>query len=179
VTDPHGAPVPTRHGRRVGIDVGSVRVGVAVSDPSALLATPVRTVARDPDEAAAAPADLEEIAGLVAELGAVEVVVGLPRSLSGAEGPAAHIARTYAGRLAVRITPVPVRLVDERLTTVDAHRTLRESGVGGRAQRAVVDQAAAVLILQSALDAERGSGRPPGELVRADGRKPRTKDRRR
>ena len=175
-----GAPSrPPRHGGGGGIDVGSVRVGVAASDPSALLATPVRTVARDTDEAAATPTDLEEIALVVAELDAVEVVVGLPRSLSGGEGPAAHTARTYAGRLAVRIAPVPVRLVDERLTTVDAHRTLRESGVGGRAQRAVVDQAAAVLILQAALDAERSSGRPPGELVRTDGRKPRTKERRR
>jgi putative Holliday junction resolvase len=163
----------------VGVDVGSVRVGLAASDPSGLLATPVRTVARDPEPAAAAPSDLEEVADVVAELDAVEVVVGLPRSLSGAEGPAAQGARTYAGRLAVRIAPVPVRLVDERLTTVDAHRTLRERGVDGRAQRAVVDQAAAVLILQAALDAERSSGRPPGELVRTGGRKPRTKDRHR
>jgi putative Holliday junction resolvase len=179
VTDSHDTTMPTRHGRRVGIDVGSVRVGVASSDPSGLLATPVRTVARDRDTTAVAPSDLEEGAELVTELEAVEVVVGLPRSLSGAEGAAAQGARTYAGRLAVRIAPVPVRLVDERLTTVDAHRTLRESGVDGRAQRAVVDQAAAVLILQAALDAERSSGRPPGELVRTDGRKPRTKDRHR
>jgi putative Holliday junction resolvase len=179
VTDPHGTPVPARHGRRVGIDVGSVRVGVAASDPSALLATPVRTVARAAEDPEATPRDLEEIAELVRELEAVEVVVGLPRSLSGAEGHAAATARTYAGRLAVRIAPVPVRLVDERNTTVDAHRQLRASGVGARAQRAVVDQAAAVLILQAALDAERSSGRPPGELVRTGGRKPRTKDRHR
>jgi putative Holliday junction resolvase len=119
------------------------------------------------------------VVAIVAEHEATLVVVGLPRTLAGAEGPAAAAARTYAGRLAGRVAPVPVRLVDERLTTVDAHRSLRESGVDGRSQRAVVDQAAAVLILQSALDAERGSGRPPGELVRTDGRKPRTKDRRR
>lgn len=179
MTDLHDTSMPIRPGRRVGIDVGSVRVGVAASDPAALLATPVRTVAREADDSAATPSDVEEIAELVRELEAVEVVVGLPRSLSGAEGPAAHTARTYAGRLAVRIAPVPVRLVDERNTTVDAHRQLRASGVGGRAQRAVVDQAAAVLILQAALDAERGSGRPPGELVRTGGRKPRTKDRHR
>ncbi len=171
--------MPTRPGRRVGIDVGSVRVGVAASDPSALLATPVRTVARDQDQQATVPADLEEVAAIVAELAAVEVVVGLPRTLAGAEGAAAEAARTYAGRLSVRIAPVPVRLVDERLTTVDAHRNLRESGVDGRRQRSVIDQAAAVLILQAALDAERNSGRPPGELVRTGGRKPRTKDRRR
>lgn len=169
----------TRAGRRLGVDVGSVRVGVAASDPSGLLATPVRTVQRDPDEAADAPRDLAEVASLVAELGVVEVVVGLPRTLAGAEGAAAAAARQYARRLAVRITPVPVRLVDERLTTVDAHRTLRESGVEGRRHRAVVDQAAAVLILQAALDAERGSGHPPGELVSGGGRKPRTKDRHR
>ncbi|SES40741.1 putative holliday junction resolvase [Pedococcus cremeus] len=174
----------TRTGVRVGVDVGSVRVGLAASDPSGLLATPVRTVARDadtpaPDSGAGVPADIEEVAAFVAEASALEVVVGLPRTLAGDEGPAAVLARQYARRLAVRVAPVPVRLVDERLTTVDAHRSLRESGVAGRRQRAVVDQAAAVLILQAALDAERGSGRPPGELVRPDGRKPRTKDRRR
>ncbi|MGZ4466155.1 MAG: Holliday junction resolvase RuvX [Nocardioides sp.] len=179
--------MPTRHGRRVGIDVGSVRVGVAASDPSGLLATPVRTVAREmtgdagtrgADNAqVTAPSDVEEIAALVVELDCIEVVVGLPRSLSGGEGPAAASARTYAGRLAARVAPVPVRLVDERLTTVDAHRSLRDSGVDSRRHRAVVDQAAAVLILQAALDAERSSGRPPGELVTTGRRKPRTKDR--
>lgn len=172
--------MPTRPGRRVGIDVGSVRVGVSASDPSGLLATPVRTVARDLASDSAqvtGPSDVEEIAALVAELECVEVVVGLPRSLSGGEGPAAASARTYAGRLAARVAPVPVRLVDERLTTVDAHRSLRDSGVDSRRHRAVVDQAAAVLILQAALDAERSSGRPPGELVTTGRRKPRTKDR--
>lgn len=164
----------TRSGVRIGVDVGSVRVGVAASDPSGLLATPVRTLARDTSEAAA---DLAELGRLVAEVEALEVVVGLPRTLAGQEGPAAVEARQYARRLAVLVAPVAVRLVDERLTTVDAHRSLRESGVDSRRQRAVVDQAAAVLILQAALDAERSSGRPPGELVRPDGRKPRTKDR--
>ena len=168
-----------RTGVRLGVDVGSVRVGVAASDPSGLLATPVRTVPRDPAVDAEHPGDLLELAGLVAEVTAIEVVVGLPRTLAGEEGAAAQTARTYAGRLAEQIAPVPVRLVDERLTTVDAHRSLRESGVDGRKHRAVVDQAAAVLILQAALDAERSSGRPPGELVRTGGRKPRTKDRRR
>ena len=164
----------TRSGVRIGVDVGSVRVGVAASDPSGLLATPVRTLARD---TSATAADLAELGRLVAEVEALEVVVGLPRTLAGHEGPAAVEARQYARRLAVLVAPVAVRLVDERLTTVDAHRSLRESGVDGRRQRAVVDQAAAVLILQAALDAERSSGRPPGELVRPDGRKPRTKDR--
>jgi putative Holliday junction resolvase len=170
-----------RTGVRVGVDVGSVRVGLAASDPSGLLATPVRTVARDIGDTGdtGTPADIAEVGSFVEEVSALEVVVGLPRTLAGDEGAAATGARQYARRLAVRVAPVPVRLVDERLTTVDAHRSLRESGVAGRRQRAVVDQAAAVLILQAALDAERSSGRPPGELVRPDGRKPRTKDRRR
>lgn len=163
----------TRPGTRLGVDVGSVRVGVAVSDPDALLATPLRTVRAGEDDDVV----VAEVARLVAEHGVVEVVVGLPRTLAGGEGTAAQAARKYARALAVRIAPVPVRLHDERLTTVDAHRGLRDSGVDTRRHRAVVDQAAAVLILQSALDAERSSGQPPGELVRADGRKPRTKGR--
>jgi putative Holliday junction resolvase len=154
-----------RPGVRVGIDVGSVRVGVATCDPDGLIATPVATVR-----------EVLEVAAIVAELGAMEVVVGLPRSLSGEEGPAAEAARTYADVLAARVAPVGVRLFDERLTTVDAHRTLRESGVAGRRQRVVVDQVAAVLILQAALDTERGTGHPPGEPVRHGRRKPRTRD---
>lgn len=163
-------------GPRLGVDVGSVRVGVAVSDPDGVLATPVATLARVPDtEPLAGDADLEELAALVAERGVVGVVVGLPRSLSGDEGPAAARARTYASLLAARIAPVEVRLVDERLTTVGAHRSLRDSGVAGRRQRAVVDQAAAVLILQGALDTERATGTPSGEAVGRRRRKPRQK----
>jgi putative Holliday junction resolvase len=148
--------------------VGSVRVGLAASDPGGVLATPVETIGRDLDSGA----DQALIAAAVLEREVLEVVVGLPLSLCGGEGPAAQGVRTYAADLAARISPTPVRLVDERLTTIDAHRTLRERGMAGRAQRAVVDQAAAVLILQTALDAERSSGLPPGELV--GGRKPRT-----
>ncbi|KRE63155.1 Holliday junction resolvase RuvX [Nostocoides sp. Soil756] len=170
-------PGPARRpGVLLGVDVGSVRVGVARSDPDGLLATPLETVPRASAETpAAGDDDLRRIAALVADHDAVGVVVGLPRSLSGAEGVSAHRARTYADVLAVSIDPVPVRLVDERLTTVEAHRALRESGVAGRRQRSVVDQAAAVLILQSALDAERATGQPAGELVGARRRKPRTK----
>lgn len=170
-------PTPRERGARLGVDVGSVRVGVAVSDPDGILATPVSTVART-SEADPAPgdSDVEAIAELVEEHRAVGVVIGLPRSLSGDEGPAAARARRYAAVVAARIAPVWVRLVDERLTSVDAHRTLRESGVAGRRQRAVVDQAAAVLILQTALDMERSTGSPPGERVGPGRRKPRTKD---
>ena len=170
-------PDPRERGARLGVDVGSVRVGVAVSDPDGILATPVATVPRTAEgEPAAGDSDVETIAGLVEEHAAVGVVVGLPRSLSGDEGPAAVRARKYAAVVAARIAPVWVRLVDERLTSVDAHRTLRESGVAGRRQRAVVDQAAAVLILQTALDTERSTGAPPGERVGPGRRKPRTKD---
>ena len=156
-----------RPGVRIGVDVGSVRVGVASCDPSGTLASPVRTLDRR------GGSDVEELVGIVRELDAIEVVVGLPRSLSGEEGPAARSARQYARVLASRLEGVQVRLHDERLTTVDAHRGLRESGVSGREQRSIVDQAAAVLILQGALEAERSTGRPPGERVRTGRRKPR------
>lgn len=130
-------------GVRIGIDVGSVRVGVAASDPDGILATPVATLPRE--------TSLDAVVALVAERAAVEVVVGHPRHLSGAVGAAAKDAEAYAAALRERIE-VPVRLVDERLTTVSATRTLAERGVRGKAQRAVIDQAAAVAILQSALD---------------------------
>jgi putative holliday junction resolvase len=159
-----------RTGIRLGVDVGTVRVGLAASDPDGLLATPVETISRDPE--AGSDSDMGVIADIARERQALEVIVGLPRSLSGEEGPAAQAVRRYATALAARISPTPVRLIDERLTTIDAHRGLRESGVPGRSQRAVVDQAAAVLILQAALDAERSSGLAAGELV--GGRKART-----
>jgi putative Holliday junction resolvase len=141
--------------------VGSVRVGVARSDPSGVLATPVETVPRDENHGS----DLARIAHLVQEFQAIEVVVGLPRGLSGQWGTAALSAHKYAVDIAQRVRPVPVRAVDERLSTVTAHRSLRDAGVKGRRHRPVVDQVAAVVILQSALDAERASGREPGSLV--------------
>jgi putative Holliday junction resolvase len=150
-----------RPGVRLGIDLGSVRIGVAASDPSGFLASPVETVPRG-------SGDLDRLAALVAERDAVEVLVGLPRSLSGADGPAAEAARSWAAQLAARLAPTPVRLVDERLSTVAAGRDLRAAGVSGRRARGVVDQAAAVVFLQAALDAERSSGAPAGEPVAAD-----------
>jgi putative Holliday junction resolvase len=142
----------TRAGRWIGIDVGSVRVGIAVSDPSGVLATPLVTLTRDP----AGDADLRAVAGLVAEHDAVGVVVGLPRTLANTEGPAAQAARAFAVALE-GVLVVPIELTDERLTTVVATRQLRQRGVPGRRQRAIVDQAAAVAILQGWLDAGRGS----------------------
>lgn len=154
-----------RHGVRIGIDPGDARIGVAKSDPTGFLATPVETVPRG-------RGDLARIAAIVAEEAAestvVEVVVGLPRSLKGGENPATVKVRDFAGRLARRLAPLPVRLVDERLTTVSAEAMLRDQGRKGAKRRAVVDQAAAVLILQHALDTERASGDAPGEIVEAD-----------
>ncbi|GGL13507.1 Holliday junction resolvase RuvX [Mangrovihabitans endophyticus] len=143
-------------GRRVGVDVGKVRVGVALSDPDGILATPLETVPRDlaakPD---AVPADIAAIVALVAEHEAVQIVVGLPVRLNGREGDAAIDIRAYAERLARASGPVPVVLADERMSTVVATRRLAERGVRGKRRRAVVDQAAAVEILQSWLDAQR------------------------
>ncbi|SCL30609.1 putative holliday junction resolvase [Micromonospora pallida] len=143
-------------GVRLGVDVGQVRVGVSICDPDGILATPLVTLARDLSSADdAVPSDLAALARLVVEHGAVEVVVGLPVNLAGKHGPAAAHATSYAHRLADVITPVPVTLTDERMSTVVASRRLAERGVRGKRQRAVVDQAAAVEILQSWLEAQR------------------------
>ncbi|WP_125566630.1 Holliday junction resolvase RuvX [Nocardioides baekrokdamisoli] len=150
-----------RHGVRIGIDPGDARIGVARSDPTGFLATPVETVKRG-------RGDLQRIKDIAAEIAEestlLEVVVGLPRSLKGGENPATEKVRAFAAQLARRL-PVPVRLVDERLTTVSAESMLRDMGRKGQDRRSVVDQAAAVMILQHALDTERTSGRAPGELV--------------
>lgn len=146
---------PSR-GVRLGVDVGQVRVGVARSDPHGILATPLVTLARDltsgPD---AVPTDMAELVRLAAEHEAVEIVVGLPVNLAGKHGPAAANVSAYAARLADVMGSIPVTLTDERMSTVVASRRLAERGVRGKRQRAVVDQAAAVEILQSWLDAQR------------------------
>ncbi|MFC6883080.1 MULTISPECIES: Holliday junction resolvase RuvX [Actinomadura] len=148
-----------RQGVRLGVDVGSVRIGVARCDPGGVLASPLETVR-------SGKGDIDRLVALVAEHEAIEVVVGLPTSLSGREGPAAGKARAFARRLAGRLSPETVRLYDERLTTVTAESGLRAGGVHGRARRQVVDQAAAAVLLQAALDGERLTGRPSGEIVR-------------
>ncbi|WP_341720343.1 Holliday junction resolvase RuvX [Micromonospora sp. FIMYZ51] len=143
-------------GVRLGVDVGQVRVGVSRSDPHGVLATPLCTLAREQNPRSdAVPSDVAELAALVAEHEAVEVVVGLPVNLAGKHGPAAEHVKAYARLLADVLSPVPVTLTDERMSTVVASRRLAERGVRGRRQRAVVDQAAAVEILQSWLDAQR------------------------
>jgi putative Holliday junction resolvase len=148
--------VPWRRGARLGIDVGRVRVGVARCDPDGILATPVTTLARHlTAEPGVVPTDIADIASLVREHEAVEVVVGLPVTLAGTDGLSATEIRRYASTLSDSIAPVPVRLTDERMSTVVASRRLSERGVRGRRQRAVVDQMAAVVILQGWLDARR------------------------
>src|SRR5689334_19217305 len=122
-----------RQGVRLGVDAGSVRIGVARSDPGGILASPLETVP-------SGKGDVARIAALAAEYDAVEVIVGLPVSLPGQEGRAAETARRFATRIAGRLAPGRVRLFDERLTTVTAENGLRESGVRGRAARKVVDQ---------------------------------------
>ncbi len=142
---------------RLGIDVGTVRIGVARSDLHGMLATPVETVPRG-------SGDLARISQLAAEIEAVEIVVGLPIALSGRDTPSTGDARGFAGEIA-RTVPLPVRLVDERLSTVSAHSALRASGRSAKNSRSVVDQVAAVIILQHALDFERSAGSPPGLIV--------------
>ncbi len=144
--------------------MGTVRIGVACSDPEAILATPVETVRRD-----RSGKHLRRLAALAAEFEAVEVVVGLPRTLADRTGPSAIDAIELAEQLARRIAPTPVRLADERLTTVAAQRSLRAAGVRAREQRAVIDQAAAVAILQSWLDQRRATLTGPGAGERSDG----------
>ncbi|QIS20819.1 Holliday junction resolvase RuvX [Nocardia terpenica] len=148
---------PTRtsdpgRGRRIAIDVGTVRIGVASCDPDGILATPVETVPRAKGGKGRPATDLNRIAEIVREYEAVEVIVGLPRTLRGENGASARLATTFANRLQPLIPGVPIRLSDERLTTVSAARALRDSGVRARGQRQMIDQAAAVSILQGWLD---------------------------
>ena len=159
---------PVREGVRLAVDVGSVRVGVARSDPGGILASPL-TVLRSGPRGPGKRAELDELATLAAGADAIEVIVGLPTSLSGREGTAAAAARGFAAELAGRLAPISVRLVDERFTTTQAHDALRRGGKDSRARRSTVDAAAAAVLLQTALDTERATGRPPGQLVALTG----------
>jgi len=149
-----------RRGVRLGIDVGRARVGVARCDPDGMLATPVETVARD-------EASVARILTLADEYGAFELVVGLPLNMSGDDTPSTQDAREFAAALAAA-SERPVRLVDERLSTVSAHAALRGSGRSQRSSRSIVDQVAAVILLQQALDVEKSSGSVPGSAVQPD-----------
>jgi putative Holliday junction resolvase len=146
-----------RRGARLGIDVGRARVGVARSDPDGLLATPVETVPRD-------DAAVGRVVALANEYEVVEILVGLPLNLRGEDTPSTTDAREFASAVA-EASSLPVRLVDERLSTVSAHAALRNSGRSQRTSRSIVDQVAAVVLLQQALDVEKSTGRPPGTPV--------------
>jgi putative holliday junction resolvase len=148
-----------RAGIRIAVDVGSARIGLAHCDPDGLMASPLTTVKRG-------SGDVQRIADLAVTDTAMEIIVGLPTTLAGREGSAAEDARSFAAAVAARLAPVPVRLVDERFTTVIAHDVLRQGGKNSKRRRTVVDRTAAALLLQGALDTERATGRPPGELVR-------------
>lgn len=152
--DRPGGDDPGR-GRRLGVDVGTVRIGVASSDPDGILATPVETVARDRRDVEGR--HVRRLVQLAREYEVVEVVVGLPRTLADRAGASAFDAIAVADALATRIAPVPVRLSDERLTTVSAQRSLREAGVRAKGQKSMIDQAAAVAILQTWLDQRRAT----------------------
>ena len=145
-----------RHGVRISIDLGTRRIGVARSDAAGTLAFPVETIYRDGGQ------ELFQIAELVAEYEAKEIIIGLPRLLSGREGKNAADVRSWGAELEQLLPTCNIRLVDERLTSVSAHRQLRSAGLGGRQHKNVVDQQAAVLILEQALETERQTGKIPG-----------------
>ena len=147
-----------RPGVRIGVDVGRARIGVARSDVHGMLAMPVETVARG-------TGDVRAILAHALELSATEIVVGLPIALSGGETASTQDARDFAALIAASSPDAPVRLVDERLSTVSAQQALRAAGRTVKNSRSVIDQVAAVIILQHALDFERASGTPPGTLV--------------
>ncbi len=179
ISDSGGDDAVVGRGVRLGVDVGQARVGLAASDPDGLLATPIATLRRDHSvtfpaergtiggqgQATQWPEDIAQIVTEVVERRAEVVYVGLPRHLSGAEGQASGAVRKYAHLLAQAVAPATVRLVDERMTTVTAHRVLHAAGRSSRHHRKVVDQVAAVEILQLALDLERSRGQRAGELV--------------
>lgn len=147
-----------RTGVRIGVDVGKARIGVARSDLHGMLAMPVETVRRG-------DGDVTAILAHAADLEATEIVVGLPLSLGGTETASTQDARDFAAQIALGSGTAAVRLVDERLSTVSAQQALRAAGRTTRNSRNVVDQVAAVIILQHALDVERASGTPPGTLL--------------
>lgn len=160
-------------GVRIGLDVGTVRVGVAMSDPDGIMATPVATLRRDrsityvvggrlPTQL---PDDVAELLDIMDERDVVAVYVGQPRHLSGKDGASVSMAVNYAALISQLRPEITVRLVDERLTSVTAHSMLTQAGRSTRHQRQVVDQAAAVVILDSALDAEKHSGVRAGTSV--------------
>lgn len=150
-----------RSGIRLACDVGKARIGIARSDPAGLLAVPL-------DAVKAGENSIVEVCAIAREYEAIEIIVGLPLTMSGDRGPAAEYTEEWVKSLA-DATTLPIRLHDERLTTVQAQRGLHSAGRNTRSSRAVIDSASAVVLLQSCLDSERGSGRPAGIEVRREG----------
>nr|WP_201469785.1 Holliday junction resolvase RuvX [Microbacterium hydrocarbonoxydans] len=149
-----------RRGVRLGVDVGRARVGVARCDPDGMLAVPVETVPRSEQS-------IDRIAAIAAEYEPMELVVGLPVNMQGADTASTLDAREFAAALSTR-TRIPTRLVDERLSTVSAHAALRSSGRTQKNSRSIVDQVAAVVLLQQAIDTEKSTGNPPGVTIPLD-----------
>lgn len=149
-----------RRGVRLGVDVGRARVGVARCDADGMLAVPVETVPRD-------DASVERLAAIAGEYEPLEFVVGLPVNMQGADTASTTDARDFAAALGRR-TGIPVRLVDERLSTVTAHAALRSSGRSQKKSRSIVDQIAAVVLLQQAIDTEKSTGNPAGAVIPVD-----------
>ena len=150
-----------RPGVRLGVDVGAVRIGTARSDPAGTLAVPIETIDRRRGEELA----VARVAELAGEYEALEVVVGLPLTLQGDAGPAAAAALAFAAALEAALPGTPVRLVDERMTTVTAQRNLHAAGRTHRGSRSVIDQEAAAIVVEHALAIERATGRPAGRTV--------------
>ena len=147
-------------GSRLAIDVGTVRIGLAVSDPDSIVSTPLPALVRSK----LLVVSLQEILSLISENGVIEVYVGDPLSLSGVETASTQDARKFALQLA-ELTSVPVRLVDERLTTVTASAKLRLNGKNAKAAKSLIDSASAVEILEQALNVSKQSGKPAGLRV--------------
>ncbi len=149
-------------GVRMGVDVGNARVGVATCDPDGILATPLKTLRRDMKK----NSDRRVLRKLIEVHEVTEVFVGLPKTMSGGSSASTEMAEIYAQALANELSTdghqIPVHLVDERLTTVSAHRSLHEAGVSSRDFRAVVDQVAAVNILQFSIDTVKAGKNLPG-----------------
>ena len=138
-----------KHGRVMGVDYGDVRTGIAISDEGRFLASGIATLRE-----AGMLKTADRVAAEAKARGATLIVVGLPRNMDGSEGPRAEVIRAFIGYLGERVD-LPIELWDERLSTVEAHRILSASQVGGRRRKAVVDTLAAEIILQSYLDAHR------------------------
>lgn len=158
-----------RRGVRIGVDVGKARIGLARTDAEPILAVPVETVQRHDDPATGLDTALNRILELVDELNAMEVVVGLPVNLRGEHTASTEDAQQFAVRLAAKLAPehpaIAVRLVDERLSTVSASQSLRAAGITAKNQRQIIDQQAAVVLLQHAIDAEKTSETAPGQII--------------